>query len=260
MRRSKVHTLAMSMPSPMGTSRIRLEEAVSKLISVGMSLLIAVGSHWTVLKGHCQAQLLCDSVILQQGLPSTKVLQQLVDELLGVCRVLSRRSFMPELHPAAGTDTSPAACSVQESSSTYRTLVILQPPPGHSFSPESTKQPPARRIRVALECLCSGEQLLGHTCFLHAAGGQLPTDQEWYLLDTLCTGSCLDLQKVTCWVQMLVLSAWLRLPQSRHCQLTALPCGKSCSFRLRGASGLHCSIEMALAVQLGSSGACLSLE
>ncbi|XP_039568319.1 uncharacterized protein LOC120503669 [Passer montanus] len=196
----------------------------------------------------------------KQGLPSTKVLQELVDELLGVCRVLSRRSFMPELHPAARTDTSPAACSVQESSSSYRTLVILRPPPGHSFSPESTKRPPARRIRVALECLCSGEQLLGHTCFLHAAGGQLPTDQEWYLLDTLCTGSYLDLQKVTRWVQMLVLSAWPLLPQSRHCQLTALPSGKSCSFQLSGASGLHCSIEMALAVHLSSSGTRLSLE
>ncbi|CAN8219783.1 unnamed protein product [Coccothraustes coccothraustes] len=215
-------TLALPSPSPLGTSRIRLEWA--------------------------------------QGLPSTKVLQELVEELLGVCRVLSRRSFMPELHPAVGTDTSPAASGFQKNSSTYRTLVILRPPPGHSFSLESRKRPPARRIRVALECLCSGERLLGHTCFLHASGGQQPTDQEWYLMDTLCTGSYLDMEKVTHWVQMLVLSAWLLLPQSRHCQLTALPCGRSCSFRLSGASGLHCGIEMALAVQQGSSGACPGLE
>ncbi|XP_072778823.1 inositol 1,4,5-trisphosphate receptor-interacting protein-like 1 [Taeniopygia guttata] len=195
----------------------------------------------------------------KQGLPSTKVLQELVEELLGVCRVLSRRNFMPELHPGAGTDTS-LNCSVQESSSTYRTLVILRPPPGHSFSPGSRKWLPAERIRVGLECLCSGEQLLGHTCFLHASGGQLPRDQEWYLMDTLCTGSYLDPDKVTRWVQMLVALAWLLLPQSRHFQLTALPCGKSCRFRLSGASGLHCSIEMVLAVQQGSSCACLSLE
>ncbi|RMB92361.1 hypothetical protein DUI87_31240 [Hirundo rustica rustica] len=224
-----------------------------------MSLLIAAGSDWTAFKGHSQAQLFCDSVILQQGLPSTKLLKELVDELLGVCRVLSRRSFMPELHPAAGTDTSPESCSIQESS-TYRPLVILRPPPGHSFSPESTKQPPARRIRVALECLCSGEQLLGQTCFLHTSGSQLPTDQDWYLLDTLCTGSCLDIEKVTCWVQRLVASAWLLLPHSHHCQLTALPSSKSCSFQLSSISGLHCTIEMALAVQQGSSGAYLSLE
>ncbi|KAL9822686.1 inositol 1,4,5-trisphosphate receptor-interacting protein-like 1 [Geothlypis trichas] len=197
---------------------------------------------------------------MEKGLPSTKALQELVDELLGVCRVLSRRSFMPELHPAVGMDTSPAACGVQENSSTYRPLVILRPPPGHSFILESTKWPPARRIRVALECLCSREQLREHTCFLHASGGQLPTDQEGYLMDTLCTGSYLDTQKVTGWVQMLVLSAWLLLPQWRHCQLTALPCGKSCSFRLSGASGLHCNIEMDLAVQRGCSGAYLALE
>nr|XP_030114191.3 uncharacterized protein LOC115491081 isoform X1 [Taeniopygia guttata] len=195
----------------------------------------------------------------EKGLPSTKVLQELVEELLGVCQVLSRRSFMPELHPAAGMDTSPT-CSVQESSITYRTPVILQPPPGHSFSTESRKWPPGECIRVGLECLCSGEQLLGHTCFLHASGGQLPRDQEWYLMDTLCTGSYLDPEKVTHWVQMLVASAWLLLPHSRHFQLTALPCGKSCRFRLSGASGLHCSIEMVLAVQQGSSCACLSLE
>ncbi|XP_023803285.1 inositol 1,4,5-trisphosphate receptor-interacting protein-like 1 [Cyanistes caeruleus] len=167
---------------------------------------------------------------------------------------------MPELHPATGTGTSSEAWSIQENSSTYCPLVILRPPLGHSFSPESTEQPPARRIRVVLECLCSGEQLLGQMCFLHTSGGQLPRDQEWYLLDTLCTGSYLDAEKVTCWVQMLVASAWLRLPHSRHCQLTALPSHKSCIFQLSSTSGLCCSIEMALAVQQGSSGAYLTLE
>ncbi|RMC01251.1 hypothetical protein DUI87_22200 [Hirundo rustica rustica] len=224
-----------------------------------MSLLIAAGSDWTAFEGHSQAQLFCDSVILQQGLPSTKLLKELVDELLSVCRVVSRRSFMPELHPAARMDTSPESCSIQESS-TYRPLVILRPPPGHSFSLESTKQPPARRIRVALECLCSGEQLLGQTCFLHPSGSSCPPDQDWYLLDTLCTGSCLDIEKVTCWVQRLVASAWLLLPHSHHCQLRALPSSKSCSFQLSSISGLHCTIEMAWAVQQGSSGAYLSLE
>ncbi|XP_074388990.1 uncharacterized protein LOC113460215 isoform X1 [Zonotrichia albicollis] len=54
-------TLAVPSPSPMGRSRIRLECAVSNLISLGMSLLIAVGLHWMVHKGHSQAQLFCDS-------------------------------------------------------------------------------------------------------------------------------------------------------------------------------------------------------
>ncbi|NWT86818.1 IPIL1 protein, partial [Lanius ludovicianus] len=144
--------------------------------------------------------------------------------------------------------------------SAYRPLVILQPPPGRSFSVSSTKQPSAGRVRVALECLCSREQLLGQMCFLHASGGQLPRDPRWYLLDTLCTVSCLDVEKVSSWVQTLVALAWLLLPHSLHCQLTALPCSKSCKFQLTGTSGLHISLEMALAVQQSSSGACLSLE
>ncbi|XP_023800854.1 inositol 1,4,5-trisphosphate receptor-interacting protein-like 1 isoform X2 [Cyanistes caeruleus] len=196
----------------------------------------------------------------EQDLSSTKGLKELLDELLGVCRVLSRRNFMPELHLVAGTYSSCEVCSVQENSSTYRPLVLLRPPPGHSFILESTEHPPAGRVRVALECLCCGERLLGPRCFLHACGGQLPGDQEWYLLDTLCTGSYLDAEKVTRWVQMLVTSAWQLLPQSRHCRLTALPSGKGCSFQLSGTSGLRCSIEMALALEQGSSGAYLSLE
>ncbi|KAL2294783.1 hypothetical protein Nmel_008532 [Mimus melanotis] len=165
-----------------------------------------------------------------------------------------------EEKPAAGTDSSSEAWSIQENSSTYRPLVILRPSPGYSFHLDSTERPPAGRIRVALECLCSGEQLLGQTCFLHGSAAQLPRDQDWYLLDTLCTGSCLDPKKVTQWVQMLVALAWQLLPQSRLFQLAGLPSGKSCSWQLSSTSGLHCSIELALAVQQGSSGAYMSLE
>ncbi|NXM43131.1 IPIL1 protein, partial [Gymnorhina tibicen] len=68
-----------------------------------------------------------------------EVLKELVDDLLGVCRVLSRRNFMPELHPATGPDAASEAWSVQENSTAYRPLVILRPPPGHSFSADSTK-------------------------------------------------------------------------------------------------------------------------
>ncbi|NWV43929.1 IPIL1 protein, partial [Grantiella picta] len=139
--------------------------------------------------------------------------------------------------------------STQENSSTYRLLVILRPPPGHSFILDTTKQPQAGRIRVALECLCPEEQLLGKICFLHPSAGQSPIEQDWYLLDTLCTGCFLDTKKVVCWVQMLVVSAWQLLPQSLHCQLTALPSEKCCRFQLSSPSGMQSTIEMALAVQ-----------
>ena len=201
-----------------------------------------------------------------QGLPDTcKVLQELVGDLLGVCRVLCKRTFMPQMHPAIGMDGTCEAWSVQENSIAYRLLVFLRPPPGHSFSLElgTTGQLPARHssIRVVRECMCSREPLLGDVlCFLHHPDGTLPRDQSSDLLRTLCTGSYLDVEKIACWVQRLVRSAWLLLPQSHHCQLTVLPSSQSCRFQLTSASKVNICTEMIFAVQQGSSGAYLSLE
>ncbi|NXI97722.1 IPIL1 protein, partial [Psophia crepitans] len=126
---------------------------------------------------------------------------------------------------------------VHENSYTYRPLVFLRPPPGHTFQLEqdTTGQPPAgyARVKVLLECVCSRELLLGDTpCFLHHPGDRLPKDQSSFLLRALCTNSYLDVEKIACWLQLLVRSAWLLLPQSRHCQLMALPYCKCCRFQL----------------------------
>ncbi|NWI61150.1 IPIL1 protein, partial [Calyptomena viridis] len=144
----------------------------------------------------------------------------------------------------------------------YCLLVVLWPPPGHSFIPRTSEQLPAScsGIRVVLECTCSREQLLGKVCFLHPSGDLLPRDHDRYFLDTLCTGTYSDVEKVSCWLQMMVASAWLHLPQCSHCQLTVLPSCRSCSFQLTGSSGMQFTTEMVSAVQQGSSGAYLSLE
>ena len=201
-----------------------------------------------------------------QGLPDTcKVLQELVGDLLGVCRVLCKRTFMPQMHPAIGMDGTCEAWSVHENSIAYRLLVFLRPPPGHSFSLElgTTGQLPARHssIRVVRECVCSREPLLGDVlCFLHHPDSTLPRDQSSDLLRTLCTRSYLDVEKIACWVQLLVRSAWLLLPQSPHCQLTVLPSSHSCRFQLTSTSKMNICTEMIFAVQQGSSGAYLPLE
>ncbi|XP_075004310.1 inositol 1,4,5-trisphosphate receptor-interacting protein-like 1 [Calonectris borealis] len=203
--------------------------------------------------------------LLAAGLPDMrKVLKELVGDLLGVCRVLCKRTFMPEMHPAFGVGGACEAWSVHENGIAYRLLVFLRPPPGHSFSlePDTTGQWPARHssTRVLLECMCSREKLLGDIlCFLHHPDDKLPRDQSSDLLRTLCTGSYLDTEKTACWVQKLVRSAWLFLPQSHHCQLTVLPSSQTCRFQLTTTSELNICMEMVLAAQQGSSGAALSL-
>ncbi|NXW95886.1 IPIL1 protein, partial [Alopecoenas beccarii] len=115
-----------------------------------------------------------------------------------------------------------------------------------------TGQLPPRHssIRVALDCMCSSEQLLGDSlCFLHHPDDKLPRDRSSFLLRTLCKCSCLDVEKVACWVQKLVKSAWLFLPQSHHYQLTVLPSSQSCRFQLTSTSQTSIYTEMTFAVQ-----------
>ncbi|NXG62504.1 IPIL1 protein, partial [Hemiprocne comata] len=134
---------------------------------------------------------------------------------------------------------------------------------GHSFRQQldAMGQLPARcvSIHVVLECVCWREQLLGDIlCFLHQPDDKLLMEQSSDFLRTLCTCFCLDMEKIACWVQLLVRSAWLYLPQLCHCQLTVLPSSHSCMFQLTGASKMNIFTEIIFAVQQGSSVACLS--
>ncbi|NXA21943.1 IPIL1 protein, partial [Ibidorhyncha struthersii] len=146
------------------------------------------------------------------------------------------------------------ACSFQENSISYCLLVLLRPPPGHSFSTElrTMGQLPARSssIHVVLECMCSRGQLLGEKSgFLHHTNNKLLRDQSSFPLRALCTHSYLDMEKVACWIQFLLRSAWLLLPESRHCQLTVLPSSSSCRFQLTSPSKMNMCIELIFAVE-----------
>ncbi|XP_071600379.1 inositol 1,4,5-trisphosphate receptor-interacting protein-like 1 [Heliangelus exortis] len=201
-----------------------------------------------------------------QGLPATcKVVKELVGDLLGVCRVLCKRTLMPEMHPATGISGTREVWSVHENSIKYLLPVFLQPPPGHSFSLEldTTGQLPGRHnsIHVLLDCTCWRKQLLGDAlCALHPNNNNLTREQGSHLLRTLCTHSCLDVEKITCWVQLLLRSAWLLLPESHHCQLMVLPSSQTCKFQLTCTSQMHICTEMVFAVQRGSSVTYLSPE
>ncbi|NXA25437.1 IPIL1 protein, partial [Ibidorhyncha struthersii] len=146
------------------------------------------------------------------------------------------------------------AWSFQENSISYCLLVLLWPPPGYSFCTEldTTGHLPARSssIRVVLECTCSRDEVLGESsCFHHHPDDKLPEDQSSLFLRTLCTDSCLNMEKVACWIQFLVRTAWLLLPESRHCQLTVLPSSQSCRFQLTSPSKMNIDIEFIFAVE-----------
>ncbi|NXW09681.1 IPIL1 protein, partial [Fregetta grallaria] len=58
--------------------------------------------------------------------------EELVNDLLGVCRFLSGNGFMPQLQSAVGAGSFLEGWDACEED-LYRLLVPLTPPPGHSF-------------------------------------------------------------------------------------------------------------------------------
>ncbi|PKU43792.1 inositol -trisphosphate receptor-interacting 1 [Limosa lapponica baueri] len=95
---------------------------------------------------------------------SFAMVEELVDELLRICRKLSRNSFMPETRPVIGVSSTLGGWSGCEDDAIYRLLVPLKPPRGHAFHVDmgtSTKDTLERKasLRVELQCTCMREQL-----------------------------------------------------------------------------------------------------
>uniref|UniRef100_A0A8D0ES95 Mab-21-like HhH/H2TH-like domain-containing protein n=1 Tax=Strix occidentalis caurina TaxID=311401 RepID=A0A8D0ES95_STROC len=126
-------------------------------------------------------------------------------------------------------------------------------PRGHAFHLElgTPGEMPAKDscVCVELECTCAREQLVENTlCFLHHPNEELRRNQDASLLQTLCTGSYLDVQKTALWVQDSVSSAWVLV----------LPSRCSCRLQLMNASRRALLIEMIFGVQRGDSDIFLS--
>ncbi|XP_074442897.1 inositol 1,4,5-trisphosphate receptor-interacting protein-like 1 [Larus michahellis] len=186
------------------------------------------------------------------------VVEQVVNDLLCFCRILSGNAFMPRVQPVVGVGTFRDSQSADGGDLVYRLLVPLKPPPGHSFHLElgSKKDKLVRntRLRVELECMCRRERWLGDMlCFLHHSEDKLMTVQEASLLQTLCTDAYLDVQKTAFWLQQMMTAASTLVPVLGPCTLTVLPSRRFCKFKLTNSVNVSLYIELILAVQKGDT-------
>ncbi|NWI35429.1 IPIL1 protein, partial [Picathartes gymnocephalus] len=163
--------------------------------------------------------------------------------------------FYPVLQQAVGVDSAFEGWSPRAEGAVYRVFVPLSAPAGHAFHLEAdtgAKMPGRNfRVRVEVECTCVRERL-GDTsmlCFLHHSKEELSRKQEPSLLDTLCTGPYLDVEKTARWLSGSVRLLW---PQSYHRHLMLLPSSRSCKMQLsKGKESFV--VEVLFGVQQGNS-------
>ncbi|NWY40174.1 IPIL1 protein, partial [Sylvia atricapilla] len=161
----------------------------------------------------------------------------LVNNFTSVIRRVLGRTFYPVLEQPIGFGSAFEGWNASKEEIVYRVLVPLTPPLGHIFYLEyhGDRHRLNRnfRILVGLECRCPREQQGGHAlCFRHHPDVIRRLTGQPNLLDTLCTGSYLDVHKTVRWFCALVRASWRRLPQSRSWDLTVLPSKRSCNLRL----------------------------
>ncbi|NXD26888.1 IPIL1 protein, partial [Spelaeornis formosus] len=166
------------------------------------------------------------------------VTAELMKSFLPVFKDYVSNTFYPVPQEAIGVGSAFEGWSPRDWDGVYRVLVPLNPPPGHAFHLElnSAGQMAARTfsVRVELVCTCKSEQLGKKLlCFLHCSKKKLWWKKKRSLLQTLCTGSYLDVKKTCHWFYQLVRSAWLHVPQSYSWHLVFQPCSRSCQFWLR---------------------------
>ncbi|KAK2527459.1 hypothetical protein Q9966_010239 [Columba livia] len=170
-------------------------------------------------------------------------------------RLFSNTSF-PVLEKAIGVGSAFEGWSPREEDITFRLLLPLKPPRGHTFHLEPGPVWPMRnfRVRVELVCTCETEQPAGETrCFLHDPEQEQGRNASFSTLDDLCTDSYLDVQKTARYFQMFVRRSWRALPLSAIRRLTMLPSDRSCKFCVTNRRGKRLSIELMFGVQEDAS-------
>ncbi|XP_051625794.1 inositol 1,4,5-trisphosphate receptor-interacting protein-like 1 [Manacus candei] len=191
---------------------------------------------------------------LKRGCEDTTVLMENFTFVFG--HLLSDSSY-PVPQRAIGVGSAFEGWSPREEDVVYSVLVPLNPPPGHTFHLEmdTSGHIPGRNffIRVEPVCTCPREQQDDNVlCSLHHPEEEQRRNEEPNFLNTLCTGSYLDVEKTARWFYQLVRAAWPALPQSHSWQIVLLPSSRSCKFKLtRGRESL--TVDVLFGVQVGNS-------
>lgn len=196
----------------------------------------------------------------------SRMVEDLVGNLLYAIHTYSSNPFFPVVPSAIKVGSTFEGWSPREDDAVYRLLVPLRPPRGHIFHLElgTAGEMPLSdsRVRVELVCTCSGEERVENMlCFLHHPQVELRRIQDPSLLDTLCTGPYLDVQKTAQWFQDCVSSFWSFVPQARRYKLNVLPSERFCKMLLlRKASRRTLFIEIMFGVRRGDSDIFLSSQ
>ncbi|OXB66345.1 hypothetical protein ASZ78_003736 [Callipepla squamata] len=142
-------------------------------------------------------------------------------------------------------------------------FVPFRAPRGHIFRLDlgTTRELPVKnsRIRVELKCTCGQKQKVGMLCFLHTSNDEL-RNQSPSLLDTLCTGSYLDVRKTACWFQALFTTSWRYLPEAAICSLNVKHFKRSCRLQLTDSSNRTTVINIVFGVQQANTDIFLSSQ
>ncbi|NWR78876.1 IPIL1 protein, partial [Centropus unirufus] len=178
---------------------------------------------------------------------------------------LLSQSVVPVLQRPIGVGSAFEGWSPFEEDSAFCFLMPLKAPHGHTFhvEPGTAEETPARNfcIRVGLLCTCTAEQQLEKTvCFVHHSEEELRGNMVPGLLQSLCTGSYLDVEKTACWFHQKVKEVWKALPQSSQRTLTVLPSSRSCRYQVTRDRQRSLTIEVIFGVRRGDSDIFLSSQ
>ncbi|XP_017687223.1 PREDICTED: inositol 1,4,5-trisphosphate receptor-interacting protein-like 1, partial [Lepidothrix coronata] len=181
----------------------------------------------------------------------------LMDSFVIIIREIVTNSSYPVPQRAIGVGSAFEGWSPREEDVVYSVLVPLNPPPGHTFHLEmdTSGHIPGRNfcIRVEPVCTCPREQQDDNVlCSLHHPEDEQRRNEEPNFLNTLCTGSYLDVEKTARWFYQLVRAVWPALPESHSWQIVLLPSSRCCKFKMsRDRESLM--VEVLFGVQEGNS-------